>query len=399
MRLLDRLASPRLLPLLLVAGVVAYGLAAALQEEALGLLLALIQRSRLLQLLLWLLPLSQLLRAGYCLAAWRRQRRHRQGPAVPLPAGYGETVTVAGRLTSTVAEQLALAGYRIAGAGPQLVAWRGISSFPLRAVGCLAVACLSGGLILSIAGREVRRAPLIAGEPLPAFLEEPGTVAAVAVQETPAGRLFARRLTVRVSRPDGSVRQVPMFPASRFGEWWYYPRFLGLAPLISFSVANPAVAQEDFHLLAIYPAGREDIARIPGTPFRVLARLAEREGEQGPEALQLRVMQNDTLLGAGTVAPGGSLAFSGGRLAIGEMRQFVTADFVRDAGLPLIWCGLWAGFLALLAGLTVWLVNPRRELVVRQLGDGQVCCWSMAEGRGRGHRELFHSVLDRISLH
>lgn len=390
------LVSPRLLPLLIACGISGYGAMAAVSNEPLAGLLALVRHSLALQLLLWFLPLSQAARMLYLLRCWQARWRALNG-GTQLPAGPDTTVvTLAGVLPDEAADWLTRAGYRVLSSASGIAAWRGVSTVPFRALGCLALALMSSGLIVSITGREVRRVPLVAGEPLPSFLAVPGLVKGVDLQETPGGTIFARRLTVRISQPDGAERDIWMFPPSRIGGWWYYPRYLGLAPLFSFRASDPSVALEDYHLLTLYPPGAEDTAVIPGTPYRVVVRLAENEVVPATAgSLHLRVKGGDELLGSGTIAVGGVLDFRGGRLRMPDIRAMVTVDFVRDAGLPCIWLGMALGAVALMGWGLVRICWPRRELQVISDATG-VTGLSRAEGRTRRHDELFHGLLDQV---
>lgn len=390
------LVSPRLLPLLIACGITGYGAMAAVSTEPLTGLLALVRHSLALQLLLWFLPLSQAARMLYLLRYWQARRRALHG-GTQLPAGLDTTVvTLAGALPAEAADRLTRAGYRVLSSASGITAWRGVSSVPFRALGCLALALVSSGLIVSITGREVRRVPLVAGEPLPSFLATPGVVKGVDLQETPEGTIFARRLTVRISQSDGAERDIWMFPPSRIGGWWYYPRYLGLAPLFSFTASDPPVSLEDYHLLTLYPPGVEDTAVIPGTPYRVVVRLAENEVVPATAgSLHLRVKGGDELLGSGTIAVGGALDFRGGRLRMLDIRAMVTVDFVRDAGLPCIWLGMVLGVVALTGWELVRICWPHRELQVISDATG-VTGLSRAEGRTQRHDELFHGLLDQV---
>ena len=149
----------------------------------------------------------------------------------------------------------------------------------------------------------------------------------------------------------------------------------------------------------IYPPGREDTAQIPGTPYRIVMKLAPQQGGDplatGRMVIEFRVLKGDDPVFAGSAPIGGEAARDGYRIAFPSFVKVVATDFVQDYGVLLIWSAGVLFVLSLLLWLPVRLWFPRQEMLFVAEAGG-IRALSRSEGGRRRHVERFHEMLDLI---
>lgn len=392
--------SRRVPPLVLAGFALLYVGLAFTTDETLVALMGLVRRTPLLLALLALVPLNIAARlaveAREFLLRWRAMR----GEAMPEAGLFAEEVAIAGERAGDDADRwLRSAGYRMVHAPGRLAASRGVCLFPSRVLFLVGAVALFTGIILSLSGRETARGALIEGEPLPSFVAGGGTVGTIQLRELEHGVILARDLAIEATRGDGSATEFGLYPPGRAGGWFVYPRFLGVAPFVRFSAPDfPGI--DTFAILMIYPPGREDALEIPGTPYRLVFRLADTPAGIDPYVGGAFTFLVRVEKGGGSVAeltvPAGSAAHRDGFIvAIPEVKRMVATDFIRDNGVILIWCSFICFAAALLWFLPVRLFLPRREILVIT-GDGMLRTFSRAEGRTRSHAGVYHGLLDGL---
>ncbi|AJE04965.1 hypothetical protein GPICK_15890 [Geobacter pickeringii] len=396
------LASRRLTPLILGWFALLYVVLAFRTDEALMALMELVRGTPLLLALLALVPLNaaaRLVGEARSHLLWHRMVR---GDGGEVPAGFvdEEVVLPEGDGFAAAEEWLRGAGYRVTTAPGLLAARRGISAFPARILFLLSVFSLFTGIILSFAARTTVRDALVEGEPLPPVVAAGGSVTGVSLRERPEGIVFARTLSIGVAGADGSERTFGLYPPGRLGGLFVYPRYLGVAPRIRFAAPDFRPGIDTYAILMIHPPGREDSLAIPGTPYRLVFRLAEGTGGDpyvdGSFNFVVRVEKGRDAVAELAVPSGGSVERDGYLLAVPGVKRMVAADFIRDQGVPLVWGALLLAAASAFYRLFCRLFVPRREIVMRREG-GWVRACSRAEGGDRRHAGLFHETLDRLS--
>lgn len=399
MRLLQFIASRRITPVILTVFLAIYVAAAFVGDEALATLMALTQRNVFLLCLLFCVPLNIAARLLSESSGWIGRRRALHGKTEVRPGMFDEETVMSGGDLAGVADRLGSAGYRLHRGEGVLGAFRGYSAFPARMLFLCGALLLSLGIFLSLSLRNVVREAVVEGEPLPPFLREVGRVVAIELRELHGAHLLARDLVVSVAS-DGTTRRFGLYPPGSIAGFFLYPRFLGVAPLVQFSAPDlPRVA--DYYLLMLYPPGREDSAQLAGTPYRISFRLLETQSGEDPYvtgafSFSFRIEKAGQVVAQGTVPAGGAFSGNGFRLALPDARRIVTADFVRDPGVPLIWLAFLLLPLSLLVYLPVRLLNPRREILLIRKGE-RVVAHGRAEGRRARHAGVFHEILDMLA--
>lgn len=403
MRKVFAIITARLLPPYILGFFVLLYIGIAFQsDEALVATMALMKRTPLLFVLLALVPLNLLARLLIETRCFIRRRKAMLGTtASSTEELFDEQVKIPGdTIAAEVQRWLQSAGYRTVAVDGKLAAWRGVSSFPARFLFMLGSVALFAGVILSLSGRETVTEALISGEPLPPLVHGAGTVQKIELREQPQGVVLARDLSVSVTRADGSLRQFGMYPPGRIGNWFVYPRFLGLAPLIRFSAPDLLPGIESYSILMIHPAGKEDALVIPNSPYRLVFSLADTDGTDpyvtGMFTFLVRVEKMGSPSIVLTVPAGDQVNQDGYQLAIPEVKRMVHADFVSDTGVPLIWCSCILFAISLVSYLPIRLFNPRRDILFC-VNSGEMLACSRAEGRLRRHSGVFHESVDILA--
>lgn len=405
-RVLSVLAWRWLTPLVLALFLLGYIAVALATDEALVTLIGLVQRNLPLQALLALAPLN--LGVRMVLDAVNHRRRGvllRNGTGEPEGCfDEGQSIPPGGDL-DRVATWLGSAGYLVRRGEGWLSGTKGFSLFCARLVGRAGWLLLLAGILLSLAGRVSMRLPLIEGEPFPPDLRTDGMVERIELRELENAPLLARTLAIRATmrtETGAAGRTFGLYPPARVGGAFLYPRYLGVAPRVELVSSDLNQAVSDFFLLQIYPPGREDVAEIGGTPYRVHFRLVEAQSgdpySTGRFLFHCRVERAGTVVAEGDLPLGGTLSANGVRLGVPEARRFLVTDFVRDSGVPLIWLAMIMLPLSWLLGSALRLAGARRELLVLVAG-GAPRVFSRAEGRHRLHDGVFHEALDLLSTH
>lgn len=396
-----------LTPAVLALFLLGYVLAAMVTDEALVTLIGLVQRNGLLQALLALAPLNLGMRLAREAVSHRRRARFLLTGAGSQPEELfdDEQLLSAGEDHGRAASWLSSVGYRVRRGEGWLSAVKGVPQIPARLLWLFSLSLLFAGVLISLAGRVSFRFPVIEGEPLPPELRVDGMVSAIELRELQGASLLARTLAIRTAFQQGgtTVEQTfGLYPPGRLGGAYLYPRYLGVAPRVELSAPDLSQPVSDYFLLQIYPPGREDVAELRGTPYKIHFRLVEPQGEDpyvtGRFVFHCRVERGGTIVGQGDVPLGGGLSAGGIRLAVPDARKFVFTDFVRDAGVLLIWAAMFLLPMSILLGLAIRLAGTRRELVVIADRDG-LRVFSRAEGRQRLHDGVFHETLDLLNPH
>uniref|UniRef100_C6E615 ResB-like domain-containing protein n=1 Tax=Geobacter sp. (strain M21) TaxID=443144 RepID=C6E615_GEOSM len=366
-------------------------------NEPLTTLMAFTRGSVILLLILALVPLN--LAARLADEAWAQVRR-RRAMAGKGCAGVAPLFDDAVRLPqeTSLAEQaqrMACRGYQTRATADHLAAWRGVSLFPARLLFLLGGFCLFAGILLSLTTRDTQRAPVVEGEHLPGSRD---LVQRIVLRDEP-GLLLERSLEIFVAMEGGGERAFGLYPPARHRGRFLYPRYLGVAPLVRLTAPELPDGFEQYAVLGVYPPGKEDTVAIPDTPYRIIFQMAPAAAEDpyitGRITLQFRVLKEDRQVFAGSAPVGGGAGGNGYSVAFPACRRMVVADFVQDAGVPLIWSAALLFGLALCYWLPVRLWSPRRELLVVRGEAGVVAC-SRAEGRRRAHAGSFHELLDLL---
>jgi hypothetical protein len=376
-------------------------------EEALVTLMMLTRRVPLLLALLVMIPLNLAARlVGDLRLELRRGRALAGHPSGPLDGLFDEEVRLAGegRLAELEA-WLAGAGYRVKRGEERIAAVRGISAAPWRLLFRFGQFCLFLGILLSLTTRAVVREAVIEGEPLPAVAGA-GQVQGIRLAAEPGGLILNKSLTVTVAVPSaggGRLRSFGLYPPGLLNGAFFYPRYLGLAPLVQFHAPDLAGEAGSYYLLMLYPPGREDSATIPGTPYRIVFSLATSPGDEDPFlsgkfVLNAKLFRGEEPVAEGRLPVGGALERNGFRVAVPEVRQLVQTDFIRDSGVLLIWLAAALFAAAVPLALLILLLAPRREMLFRASGQ-EVIGYSRAEGRVRRHNGVFHEALDLSAPH
>lgn len=401
------LASRALVPCVFGIFLFLYIMIAFRTEDALMALINVVSANILLIALFALIPLSRvfcLIREIIDYAARRRLMRGRE-TAVRTEL-FDETVKMTGDVHAyeTAERWLADSGYTTRTGTDSLAAWRGITAFPARILFLAATFLLFSGILISLGGRESQRATIIEGEPLP---DPNGGASDYIVQritlEKSAGPFLGKTIGIVVAPAANSTaaKTFGLYPPARFRGSFVYPRYLGVG--LHYRLLAPGLpgGYESRSVLSIYPPGKEDSRYIEGTPYRlVFSMMQPADGTEpyttGRVTIQCKLLKEDTLLASGSAPVGGSFEEHGYRLEFPELRRVVITDYIRDAGVYLIWLSA----LLFIASFCTWLVVrtffPLREMVFVFTG-GEVCASSRSEGRSRNHDGLFHGLLDRLA--
>lgn len=401
--MLRAISSRAVMPLVLAIFLLIYIGIAFASEEALITLMELTRKSLLLQALLAIIPLSAALRFAADGAALLRRRRLLVEPAVgDIPGGvFDETVTMPSSIPrERLGERLAAVGYTVRSGDGFLSARRGVSLAPLRLLLLAATVLLFGGILLSVTGRGTMKLPVIEGETLEWPPGRGDRVERITLREEP-GLLLARTLAVELLSPGGGRSTMGIYPPARYHGSWFFPRYLGIAPLVRFSADGLPGEEEMHYLLAIYPPGKEDKADIPGTPYRLAISLVPDTGGGDPfitgrMSFAVRILKGDSQVHAGTVPLGGELRGGGCRVAFAGFRRYVATDLVRDHGVLPIWVAMAAIGISLACWLPIRLLFPRGEMLFL-FRDGVVHAGSSSEGGRSRHAALFHDSLDFLA--
>lgn len=394
-------ASPLVLPALLGIFLLLYIVTAFSSNEPLTTLLAQFREEPLLAALFALIPLNLAWRLAVEASRELALRRAVAGQgAFPAPALCDESVELLPvDSLEPLQARLELLGYGTRCGGEWLSAARGVSLFPVRLLMLAGMLSLFTGVLLSLTSRESSREAFIEGERFQLPSGGGALVQRIVLGEQP-GLLLERSLSIEVVADSGAGRSFGLYPPSRLDGFYVYPRYLGIVPLLRFSAPDLPAGFESYLLLMIYPAGREDTAEIPGTPYRIAFRMAPGADGRDPFvtgrlALECKLFRGKELLFEGVAPVGGELARDGYRLAFPEFKRMAATDLVRDRGIALISGGGVLLSFSLVLWLPLRLFFPRRELFFLQQG-GVLRAASRAEGKRRSHAGEFHEALDLL---
>lgn len=390
---ISRSVAPGIVALFLLLYVgIAFG-----SNEPLTTLMALTRGNVMLLLLLALVPLN--LAARLADEAWAHVRRRRAmaGKACAGAAGLFDDAVRLPRETCFIeqARRMACRGYQTRATADSLAAWRGVTLLPARLLFLLGGFCLFAGILLSLTTRDTQRAPVVEGETLPGSRD---LVRRIVLRDEP-GLLLERSLEIFVAMEGGGERTFGLYPPARHHGRFLYPRYLGVAPLVRLTAPELPNGFEQYAVLGVYPPGKEDTVTIPDSPYRMIFQMAPAATEDpyitGRVELRFRILKGDRQVFAGSAPVGGGASGNGYSVAFPACRRMVVADFVQDAGVPLIWSAALLFCLALCYLLPVRLWCPRRELLVFRGEAGLTAC-SRAEGGRRAHAGSFHELLDLL---
>ncbi|MBJ6752850.1 hypothetical protein [Geomonas anaerohicana] len=390
-------ASPAVTPCVLTFFLLLYVGIAFGTNEPLTALMAFTRGNAALIALLALVPLNGAARLVAECRSFLKRRRALSGAAGIDPSGLFDDEVA---LPETAAfeeegKRLAEQGYAVRAAAGSLAAWRGVTLFPARFLYLLGMVLLFCGILFSLTGRVTHRQVVLEGEALPLSRD---LVQRIVLREEP-GLFLQRTLDISVAGAGGGERHFGLYPPGTHRGYYLYPRYLGIAPLLRFSAPDLPGGFEQFAVLSIYPPGKEDTFQIPGSPYRFIFQMVPGEGRDpyatGSITLQFRLLKGEAQVFSGSAPLGGEASGGGYRLALPEFRRVVVADFVQDAGVPLIWSAAALLLLSLLWFVPVRLGWPRQEILL--LGQaGNVTACSRAEGGHRAHAGRFHELLDRL---
>lgn len=398
MRLLDLLASRRITPLVLALFMALYIGVAFGSDEALTTLIALTQGSLALRCLLLLIVLNVSARLAVETLNFIGRGRALRGAGAVRPGMFEEEFAAGGGDLAGAAKWLESAGYRLHQSEGAVGASRGVTLFPARLLFLIGVLLLSLGIFLSLSMRKSARDSVVEGQPLPAQLHTAGRVEAIELRELHDAPLLARDLAIKVSDGAGGVSNFGLYPPGKVSGYFLYPRFLGVAPLVQLSAPDlPQVA--DYYLLMLYPPGREDSVEIAGTPYKIMFRLLENPDSDpfisGAFRFGFKILKSGQPVADGILPMGGSFSGKGMTLALPEVKRLVSADFVFDPGVSLLWLALLLLPFSFFVYLPLRLLNPRREILLT-VNAGRIVAYCRAEGRKTEHAGVFHEVLDLL---
>ncbi len=361
-------------------------------EEPLFELVRLLHHNLPLQLVLWLFPANLLARLASGLSP-SLESPYRRMPGV---ASYREELPLDPDVEPARAVPLLRRfGYRVRFDEETLRAARGVPTRGLIATRRLGLALALAGLALSLETRSSLRVPLIEGEPLPPQLG-PGRVRTIRLIED-SGILLEKSLGIEVER-GGATETLRLFPPTRIGTRYVYPRYLGLGIRLAVLSEGSLIDRRNY-LLSVYPPGRRDEIEIPGTPYSLgIQLLQDPLGDPYATGRFRLLLDSDRagkrVGGAECSLPGGF--GSGGLLfRIEAAHRYVIADIVSDHGVPLIFAGLPLFLLALLFSAGIARLFPRREIRF----DRQDSVWRgtlRTETRRREVHSVFYECLDLL---
>jgi hypothetical protein len=393
--------SSRILPPVVVGlFLLVYICIAFFTEDALTSLIALAGHSLLLALLFSLLPLNSACRILKESLDFRHRRRALAGgvPA-PDPALFDESVRVAAAVIPPGVEKgLISEGYRTSRRDGTLTASRGWSSFPARMLYLSGTFCLFFGILISVTTRVSERGALVEGVAIPATAGR-GMVQKIELKEG-TGSILSKKLTMVITEEGGSPSNFGLYPPSAYQGAFLYPRYLGVGIQIQLTAPDLQGVHEKRAIMNLYPAGKEDATEIPGTGYRCVVSLASPDDGRDPYVTGRMIFNFKLLKGneeklSGRIPGGGEFTKDGFRVAFPDCRRLVITDFIRDYGVHLIWASCLLFILAGCLWLPLRTLLPRRELLIIT-GDTSLLACSRAEGRRRGHAEVFHELLDSL---
>jgi len=375
-------------------------------DEALITLIALTGRSVILAAILAVIPLSYGLRILRDTVGYLKLRRVISGKSVDnMPELFDETVELsAAPISAELQGRLAAVGYKTRRAEHTLVAWRGISNFPVRMLFWAGTLCLFTGILISITTRTAQRGMVIEGESIPTPKGNGGMVERITLASS-AGPILAKTLAITITPSSSGYgkRTFGLYPPSLYGGTFVYPRYLGIALSLRFSAPDVPSGYQTHCFLNCYPPGKEDSVVIPDSPYRVVFSIPEPATGNDPYLsymsgsviFRFKLLKGQEVVLMGNVPGGGEYVQGGYRLALPEVRRLVVTDFIGDYGLPLIW----AAALLILAAGSLWLplrlFLPRREMVF-MYESAATAAYSRTEGGTRRHAGIFHEALDLI---
>lgn len=375
-------------------------------DETLITLMAVTRNSLILTALLALIPLNSALRLVREATGFLRMRRALSGKTIEGVAEmFDEVVEISDPATVPDLEgRLAAAGYKTRRSENVLAAWKGISSFPVLLLFLAGIFCLFTGILITTTSRSSQRQMLVEGEPFPVPDGSGGIVERITMANS-SGPILSRTLTMDVA-PTGfrsGKRKFGLYPPSRYGGVFVYPRYLGLAIYLRFTAPEMPAGYEMQSSLNVYPPGKEENVVIPGSPYRIVFSVPNPEGGGDPYLsymtgninLRFKLLKGKDILFTGNVPGGGEFVREGFRLALPDVRRLVVTDFITDNGVLFIW---WTALLFGASG-TLWLpirvFFPRRMMLFRFDQDVTVAC-SFTDGGRRTHAGVFHEMLDMI---
>lgn len=375
-------------------------------DETLITLMAFTRKSLILAVLLALIPLNSAFRLVRETIGFLRMRSAMSGKTNEgVVEMFDEVVEIP--VSATVPDlesRLAAVGYKTRRSENVLAAWRGINSFPVRLLFLAGTFCLFTGILITTTSRSSLRQMVVEGEPLPTPDGSGGTVERITLANS-NGPILSRTLTMEVA-PTGSgsgKRTYGLYPPSRYGGAFVYPRYLGLALNLRFTAPDLPAGNDTHCFLNVYPPGKEDSVVIPGSTYRIVFSMPEPENDSdryisymaGNIAFRFKLLKGKDVLFTGNVPWRGEFVRDGFRLALPEIRRLVVTDFIDDNGVLFIW---WAALFFGAAGalwLPIRVIYPRREMLFRFDKVVTTAC-SFAEGGARKHAGVFHEMLDLI---
>lgn len=375
-------------------------------DETLITLMAFTRKSSILAVLLALIPLNSAFRVVRETIRFLRMHSAMSGKTKEgVVEMFDEVVEISASATVTGLEnRLAAVGYKTCRSENVLAAWKGISSFPVRLLFLAGTFCLFTGILITTTSRSSLRQMVVEGEAFPTPDGSGGTVERITLANS-NGPILRRTLTMEVA-PTGSgsgKRAFGLYPPSRYGGAFVYPRYLGLSLYLRFTAPDMPAGYETHSFLNVYPPGKEENVVIPASPYRVVFSIPEPEyGSEryisymaGNITFRFKLLKDKDVLFSGSVPGGGEFVREGFRLALPDVRRLVVTDFIKDNGVIFIW---WAALFFGAAG-ALWLpiraLFPRREMLFR-FDQGVTTAYSFAEGGARKHAGVFHEMLDMI---
>jgi hypothetical protein len=317
---------------------------------------------------------------------------------------FDETVELEGVGSgfSGVERRLSNSGYHTVAREDSLVAWRGISTFPARALFLAASALLFCGVLISLSGRVTYRGTVIEGEKLPTPTGgEVGIVERIVLAKS-TGRFLAKTLTMEVAPPErgGANRIFGLYPPARDNGAFVYPRYLGVGLFFRFFAPDMPGGYETHSILSIYPPGKEASEEIPGSPYRIIFSLAPSDDGSDPYmtgrmSFLFKLLKGKEVVLTGKAPAGGEFNQGGYSLSFPDARRLIITDFIHDSGVYLIWISMVLFIVAGCVWAPVKIFSPRREMLFLK-GPGGYQAWSRAEGRRRTHAGVFHEALDAL---
>jgi len=369
--------------------------------DTLVVLMEIARTNVVLLVLLALLPLNHLIRLLRETASHLKLRRALHGATVGADPGlFDETVPLSDAASFAGLEaRLVAEGYRTRRLPGALAAWRGGGNFPARICWRVATCLLFAGILISLTTRTSTRGAIIEGEQLSAA-SGGGKVERVVLAES-RGAILSKSLAMEVAPPDREARRVfGLYPPSLYRGAFVYPRYLGIGLFVRFAAPDLPGGYEKHCILNIHPAGKEDSALIPGSPYRLLLSLERPEDGSDPYRtgrmnFLFKLFKGKDVLFAGSAPTGGEFVRDGYRISFPDARRLVITDFIRDYGVLLIWTAALLFVIALGLWLPVRVCFPRKEMLFLVEADAALA-FSRAEGGRRRHAGAFHDALDLV---